>query len=229
MSRMQGTIRSLVLLMPMLVATCPAVADDAQSLVSGTATKSTDTSINLATGETAALPDDDIRQLFELYREARSSSMPDEADTLAKRIVEVSIRDNGTDSLVTAVALTNLANFQSSTEDNTSAVQNYARAIDIVERTDSRLSSDLITPLRGMGSAYLRAGDADKARDAWLRALHISHVNFGPHNFEQVETLYWIGRMFRNAGMYKEASKVQKRVTYLHRRVTETGEISHTP
>jgi len=224
MTRTQTAALSLVLSLPILLATSPALADDAQSLVSESSAKTSVVSAAPATSSSAE-PEDDIRLLFELYREAQSGHMSDEADTLAKRIVEVSIRDNGPNSRTTAVALTNLANFQSSTEDNVAALQNYSRAIDIVERIDSRLSSDLITPLRGMGYAHQRAGNPDQARGAWSRALHVSHVNFGPHNFEQIEMLRAIGRLFRIAGMHKEAAKVQKRIDYLRNRVTSPARI----
>ena len=192
MSSQHKTIPGLVIFASLLIAAPPAIADD--------------------------LPKDEIELLFDLYREAQLTRQIEEADTLAKRIVDTSIRTHGIDSKTTANALTNLANLQSAGEDNASALLNYEQAIEIVERIDSRLSADLITPLRGMGYVHLNDGNAGLASATWYRALHVSHVNFGPHNFEQVETLYAIGRLFRSAGNYKEASRIYQRISYLRNR-----------
>lgn len=227
--RIQAVAAGLVLLMPILVVTYPVFADDARSLAPAATNSSNVISANPATSDADISSEEEIRRLFDLYRDARSAGMLEEADTLAKRIVDLSIRANGIDSKTTAMALTNLAALQSSNEDNVSAVQNFAQAIEIVERLDSRLSSDLISPLRGMGAAYLLAGNADHAQAAWNRALHISHVNFGPHNFEQIETLYSLSRSFVNAGMTKEAIRVRKRISFLRYRNANSGSIGELP
>jgi len=225
MARIKNVPISLAWLMSSLIVQQSAVAADQQSPVSGTVTKSSLSAVNTVASGDVTSSTGEIRRLFDLYKDARSSHMLEEADTLAKRIVDVSIRANGIDSKVTATALTNLAILQMSNEDNISAVRNFSAAIDIVERLDSRLSSDLIIPLKGMGTAYLQAGDSDRARDAWNRAVHISHVNFGPHNFEQIETLYSIGRLFYKAGMRNEVTRVQKRISYLQKRDAMSGSI----
>lgn len=227
--RIPAVAAGLVLLMSILVVTYPVVADDARSLAPVATNSSNVISANPATSDADISSEEEIRRLFDLYRDARSAGMLEEADTLAKRIVDLSIRAYGIDNKVTALALTNLAALQSSNEDNVSAVQNFAQAIEIVERLDSRLSSDLISPLRGMGAAYLLAGNADHAQAAWNRALHISHVNFGPHNFEQIETLYSLGRSFMNAGMTKEAIRVRKRISFLRYRNANSGSIGELP
>lgn len=209
---------SLFAFLPSLLLHNSAIADDTYALVSGTVADSSIISTNTAMSDSDNSSDEEIHRLIGLYRDARSARSLQESDALAKRIIDESIRSNGRSSKVTAEALTNLAILQTSNADNVSAVQNFSAAIDIVERLDSRLSSDLIIPLNGMGAAHLQAGHADRARDAWNRAVHISHVNFGPHNFEQIETLYSIGRMYRKSGMTKEVARVQKRIHYLQYR-----------
>jgi tetratricopeptide (TPR) repeat protein len=225
MKRTQTLALGLAVLMPVLMMNHSAAAEGAQTLSPGAIADLNTESPAADSGDTAAAPDEEIRRLFLQYRQARSTYMLDEADTLAKRIVDLSIREYGVDDRTTAIALTNLADLQSTSEDNVAAMQNFAQAIEIVERVDGRLSSDLITPLRGMGAALLRAGDTNHARQAWDRAVHISHVNYGPHNFEQIETLYSLGRMFRKAGMGKEAMRIQKRISYLRYRDNTTGTI----
>lgn len=175
------------------------------------------------------LPASDIDRLFLLYKDARAEGSFDEADTLAKRIVDASIASNGIDSKVTAIALTNLGMLQLSLDESISAAQNFTVAIDVFERIDNRLSSDLITPLRGLGRAQQQAGHPDRAIDAWKRAVHIGHVNFGPHNYDQVETLYSIAKLLYDAGATDEASKIYKRISYLHTRYNGKGAKGSTP
>jgi len=225
MARIKNVPIGLLLLLSSLLVQQTATAAEKQSLAAGTVTESSRAAVTTVTSREANSSTAEIRQLFDLYEEARSSRMLEEADTLAKRIVDVSIRANGIDSKVTAAALTNLALLQTSNKDNDSAVRNFAAAIDIVERLDSRLSSELIVPLKGMGAAHLQAGNSGGARDAWNRAVHISHVNFGPHNFEQIETLYSIGRLFQKAGLKKEVSRIRKRIIYLQKRDAGSGGI----
>lgn len=225
MTRSRTAAASLLLAAPILLATEYASADDVQPRVPGPVLQTSIVPDSPGTAVPGDAPDGDIERLLDLYREAQLSSMLEEADTLAKRIVDMSIRVHGIDSKTTAVALTNLANLQSSSEDNASAVLNYEQAIEIVERVDSRLSSDLISPLRGMGYAHLQAGNANLASAAWSRALHVSHVNFGPHNFEQVETLYAIGRLLRSAGEYKRAARIYQRISLLRVRAATAGAV----
>ena len=91
-------------------------------------------------------------------------------------------------------------------------------ADDIIEFMDGRLSVDLLNPLKAIGAAQLQAGNGDHARDAWIRAVHISHVNLGPHNLEQIETLYAIAALYSRAEMSKEERIVRRQIKYLRYR-----------
>jgi len=171
--------------------------------------------------EVAATPesyDATLQRLFFAYKEAVYGSMFDEADTLAKQIVELSIRVNGLDSRKTAIALTNLAVAQHGTEDYSSAILNYSAAIGIIERIDDMLATGLINPLRGLGAAEFAQGNLGQAKDAFDRAVHISHVNDGPHNLEQIETLLSLSETYLAVGKMKDAVNIQKRIFYLQAR-----------
>ena len=76
----------------------------------------------------------------------------DEAENLAKRMVELSIRISGPTSSDTAKALNNLAVVQHETGDSEAAQQNFNAAIEIIEDNEDQLSSRLINPLRGLGA-----------------------------------------------------------------------------
>jgi tetratricopeptide (TPR) repeat protein len=166
---------------------------------------------------------EEIERLFVMYDDARAAGLLEEADVIGKQIVETSIRNYGHESRHTADALTNLANLQIASEENEAAIQNFTAAVEILERTDSRLSKDLIKPLKAMGTAQLRAGRIDRAVSTWSRALHISHVNYGPHDYGQVETLYDLARVYSRAGMNKEADRIWKRIYYLRERSMRAG------
>ena len=120
MSCIKTAAISLAVLIPGLVIEHATAADDSQLLISSTAAISSIASDIEATIDAGDIAQSDIDQLLFLYKDARSAGLWGEADTLAKRIVNTAIRSDGIDSRVTAVALTNLANLQTSKDDNVS-------------------------------------------------------------------------------------------------------------
>jgi tetratricopeptide (TPR) repeat protein len=170
-----------------------------------------------------------LSRLFTLYLNAVSDRQFEEADTLAKQVVELTIRTYGLDSDESAKALTNLAIAQHGINDFESAILNYEAAIGIIERIEDRLSHDLINPLRGLGAAQLASGRPDLARDSFNRAVHISHVNEGPHNLGQVETLESLAETFLSVGEFEDAVDVQKRIYYLQARGVNSNSLDIIP
>lgn len=161
---------------------------------------------------------DELARSFELYKSSIENGMYDEADTLAKRIVELSIRLYGINSHDSAKALTNLGIVQYHNKDFESAQLNYQAAIDIIERIEDRLHTGLINPLKGLGAAQLSAGRPDLAKETFDRAVHVSHVNEGPHNLMQVEMLDALTETYLAVGDVKEALDVQENVFNLQLR-----------
>lgn len=153
---------------------------------------------------------DELMRSFELYKSSIENGSYDEADTLAKRIVELSIKLYGINSHDSAKALTNLGIVQYHNKEFESAQLNYQAAIDIVERIEDRLHSGLINPLKGLGAAQLSAGRPDLAKETFDRAVHVSHVNEGPHNLLQVEMLDALTETYLAVGDMKDAMKVQE-------------------
>ena len=125
---------------------------------------------------------DELRSSFELYKSALANGSYDEADTLAKRLVELAIKIYGINSLDASRALTNLAIVQTKNEDFESAELNFNSAIEIIERVEDRLHVALVNPLRGLATAQLASGRPDVAMRTFTRAVHVTHVNEGPHN-----------------------------------------------
>lgn len=170
-----------------------------------------------------------LSRLFTLYMDAISDRMFEEADSLAKQIVELAISTYGLDSEESASALTNLAIAQHGIRDFESAILNYESAIGILERIENRLARNLINPLRGLGAAQLASGRPDLARDTFNRAVHISHVNDGPHNLEQIETLESLAETYMSVGELDEAVDIQKRIYYLQARNVDVDSLDIIP
>jgi tetratricopeptide (TPR) repeat protein len=161
---------------------------------------------------------DELVRSFELYKSSIENGMFDEADTLAKRIVELSIKLYGINSHDSAKALTNLGIVQYHNKDFESAQLNYQSAIDIVERIEDRLHAGLVNPLKGLGAAQLAAGRPDLASETFDRAVHVSHVNEGPHNLMQVEMLDALTETYLAVGDVEGALDVQENTVNLQMR-----------
>jgi len=164
---------------------------------------------------------DELRLSFALYKEAIANASYDEADTLAKRMVELTIRLFGLDSHESAKALTNLGRVQHKNKDYESAVLNFTASIEIIERIEDRLNSELINPLRGLGAAQLGAGRPDMARRSFDRAIHVSHVNEGPHNLMQIRVLEELAETHLSMGNTDEALDIHKFIYNIEARNTD--------
>ena len=174
-------------------------------------------------------PGEQLRRLFQLYRDAVNDGMYAEADTLAKRIVELTIEVNGLDSPESARAITNLAIAQHGAGDYDSALLNFNSSIEIIERISDRLNEDLINPLKGLAAAQLALGRPTQAAETYQRAVHISHVNSGPHNLDQIETLESLAETYLAAGAADEAVDMQQRIFSLQARNVDPKSLDILP
>ena len=89
----------------------------------------------------------------------------------------------------TAFALTDLGTVQARIRQFDAAEQNFQRAVEIIVDLENRLHELVISPLHGLGEAYLESGRLESAQNSFRAAIHITHVNFGPHNIRQLELL----------------------------------------
>lgn len=145
-----------------------------------------------------------LERTFALYKDAMENGAYAEADMLAKKVVELSIGLFGVDSLDSARALTNLGIAQHQNENYEAAIANYDAAIDIIERTEDRLNENLVNPLKGLGAAQLASGRPDLAAETFQRAVHVTHVNEGPHNLMQVDVLESLAETYLAVGNFEE-------------------------
>lgn len=166
---------------------------------------------------------------FERFQELREAGSIDEAENLAKRMVETSIEISGPTSNNTAKALNNLAVVQHATEDYEAAQQNFAAAIEIIEDNEDQLNAALMNPLRGLGAAQLESGRPDLAARSFGRAVHISHVNEGPHNLEQIEILESLAETYLRLGEVDTARDNHDMIYSLNLRHYEDNAIGMVP
>ncbi len=171
----------------------------------------------------------EIGRLFELYKESLGSQNYLEADTLAKQIIELSIKIYGINSTESAKALTNLAIAQHHNKEYEAAERNYLASIDIIEDTSDRLNEALINPLKGLGATQLAIGRPDMARETLQRAVHVSHVNDGPHNLDQIEVLESMAEISMAVGEHKEAVDMQERMFALQSRNIDPDSLDIVP
>lgn len=172
---------------------------------------------------------EELKRLFELYRDALENKAYLEADTLAKRVVELSIQLNGLDSHDSARAITNLGIAQHHNQNYEAAMLNFAASIGIIERVDDRLSAALINPLQGLAASQAATGRPDLARQSYQRAVHVSHVNEGPHNRHQIETLESIAELNVSMGDIKEAVGIQENIYALEARNVDPESLDIIP
>jgi tetratricopeptide (TPR) repeat protein len=192
-----------------------------------------------AAAETAAQPGprrgnkadlrEELLDEFSNYKRLMSEGIYDEADTVAKRVVTLSIQLTGPRSSETAKALTNLGIVQHRNKQFDAAQQNFAAAIDIIEERDDRLNRRLINPLKGLGAAQLEGGRPDLAKQTFTRAIHITHVNEGPHNMDQIDILESLAETNVRLGSIEEARAMHDKIYYLHRRRFEDDQLALIP
>lgn len=172
---------------------------------------------------------DELQRLFDLYREALLNEDYLEADTLAKRVVELSIKVYGLDSHDSAKAITNLGIAQHNNGDFDSAMRNFIASIEIVERIDDNLSPALINPLQGLAASQAAAGRPDLARMSYRRAVHVSQVNEGPHNPDQVKILDSMAELHISQGDFEEAIDIQEHIYSIQSRKIDPESLDIIP
>lgn len=172
---------------------------------------------------------DTLASEFALFRQLMDERVFDEADTVAKRIVELAIRVKGPQSNEFAKALTNLAIVQHQTGEYAAAQQNFEAAIEIIEDNEDRLNAQLVNPLKGLGASQLEGGRPDLAFSTFNRAVHVTHVNEGPHNLDQIELLESLAETNLRMGDINSARDAQDTIYALNVRKHRIDQMELVP
>ena len=176
-----------------------------------------------------ATEEEQLLWYYAQYRELMDNAVYDEADTVAKRVVELAIKAKGPKSIDFARALTNLAIVQHHTSQYDAAQQNFQSAIEIIEDNEDRLNEQLINPLKGLGASQLEGGRPDLAGTTFRRAVHITHVNEGPHNLIQIEMLESLAETDLRLGDVEEARNVQDTIFALNQHAYANNSLDIIP
>lgn len=171
----------------------------------------------------------ELVEQFELYKQLMGEGIYDEADNVAKRVVTLAIEVTGARSDETAKALTNLGIVQHRNRQFDAAQQNFSAAIDIIEDLEDRLNGRLVNPLKGLGAAQLEGGRPDLAVRTFDRAVHITHVNEGPHNTEQIEILESLAETSLRLGSVEDARLYHDQIYALNQRRYESDQLALVP
>lgn len=142
----------------------------------------------------------------------------DNAVESGKRLVGMAIEINGVGSLAAGNALTSLALAQREAGDLAAASENFAAAVAAIEASKDRLAKELIEPLRGLGRTHLKASRPDAAAEEYERALHVSQVNDGPQNLDQIVLLNELSEAYFQLGDFKQADALQRYTVGLYKR-----------
>ena len=184
----------------------------------------------VGTQEAAPAPtEEEMLREFARFRELLAEKNFDAADIAAKRIVQMSIQIHGPQSHETAKALNNLAIVQHNNRQYEAAIQNFTTSVEILEVIEDRLNAQLVNPLKGLGSSQLSSGRPDLASKSFNRATHITHVNEGPHNIEQVEILESLAEANVRLGDIDAARDVLDRIHSLNVRHFENDAMGLLP
>ncbi|MEM8683237.1 MAG: tetratricopeptide repeat protein [Pseudomonadota bacterium] len=207
---------------------------DDTTLATDSATLPIDQTVPVADAEevpTAPPPSDEelLQAEFDRYRQLISDGVLDEADSTAKRVIELAIRTSGPDSVETARALSNLGTVQYRMGQYESAAQNYQSAITIIEEVEDRLHTSLINPIRGLGASQLASGRPDLAAQTFSRGVHITHVNDGPHNMGQVELLETLAESRLRMGLIDDAKTAHESIYALNLRFFQSNPMDMVP
>ena len=173
--------------------------------------------------------EEQLLEEFARYRRLIQEGTLDEADVAAKRIVEMTIRVYGPQTRETASALNNLGIVQHGNGQYDAAIQNFTSSVEILENVEDRLNGALVNPLKGLGAAQLGSGRPDLALGSFNRAAHITHVNEGPHNLDQVEILESIAETFIRMGETKEARSILDRIHLINVKQFEKNPLGLLP
>lgn len=167
-----------------------------------------------------ASPLEDYRRL---YDEALERGQFLEAETAAKQLIDRMIATGEQGYRPMADALTSLAFAQRKRELYEPALANYRAAIELLASGENRLSSSLIAPLAALGDTYMASGRANLALPVYQRALHVRHVNDGPHTLEQIDLLDATAAAFAATGDANAALGAFDHMYYLYARKFSPG------
>jgi hypothetical protein len=149
-----------------------------------------------------------LNLLAEIYRHQGNEKL---ASSVEDRVLEIRAanaledlfkteRRFGAQHVVTAGALSALAQLKADMNRNEEALALLQRALAIREKSQGKDHPDVAGVLDQIADAHQELGDEEQARDAILRALHIRQAKLGPYKPETLDTVIRLGEYYVGAG-----------------------------
>jgi tetratricopeptide (TPR) repeat protein len=130
-----------------------------------------------------------------------------EAQPLAEKLVALTEEQYGADDLQLTNPLTNLATVHFRQGHYPEAIENYQRTLRILQAKSTIADKAQITPLHGLGVAFLANRDPESAVVALKRAADLSRNTDGLFNIQQVEFIDPLIEAYASTGRYADADK----------------------
>lgn len=180
----------------------------ALGLAQGLAAQSSETA-DPAAAATADVPTGELAKLpaARRYRDAMIDSR--DFSTALKPATEAVAMQAKTRDADYPTDLTTLARVQAELGQVDKAEANYLAAISAVEAAEGEFSLDLLSPYRGLGRAYIRAGRYTDAITMLQTAREVSQRSLGLFNVEQSPLLDDITTAYLGLGDTREAQRIQ--------------------
>jgi tetratricopeptide (TPR) repeat protein len=157
----------------------------------------------------AAGTPDDRAAAYREFREAFDKGDYKTALPIADRVVEMTRSQFDDDAPEIASALTNLATTYYRMGAYGDALDNYRRAIELLELQNSSADTRMVRPLHGLGSALLAMQRPEEAIAPLKRAVDIIRNRSGLHAEEQLAPLKTLIQVYATTGLMTEASREQ--------------------
>jgi tetratricopeptide (TPR) repeat protein len=130
-----------------------------------------------------------------------------DAQPLAEKLVALTEEQYSADDLQLTNPLTNLATVHFRQGHFPQAIESYQRTLRILQAKSSIADKQQITPLHGLGVAFLASNDAESAVVALKRAADLSRNTDGLFNINQIEFIDPLVNAYAASGRYAEADK----------------------
>jgi tetratricopeptide (TPR) repeat protein len=154
-----------------------------------------------------AVTDADRVAVYREFRAQFDAKQYAAAQPLAERLVQLTTEQYGGDELVLTNPLTNLATVYYKLGNYPAAVENYQRALRILQAKSTLGDKAQIRPLHGLGISFLGANDPESAVVALKRAADLSRNTDGLFNIGQIEFIDALVNAYAATGRFPEAEK----------------------
>ncbi len=158
-------------------------------------------------GPVFAVSDTERIAVYKDFRAQFDSRQYAAAQPLAERLVQLTEEQYGPEELQLSNPLTNLATVLYKLGNYPAAIENYQRALRILQAKSTLNDKQQILPLHGLGIAFLGAKDPESAVVALKRAADLSRNTDGLYNIGQIEFIDPLIDAYLSTGRYLEAEK----------------------